>query len=104
LFVLGKNWLQDPSPKVRCTALGFLPALSESHGDEIVALLAPLGADSDREVRAALAAAINALGRAGLAESVLDLLAHWEAETSPNTWVIRRVRESSWVKRRGETS
>ena len=55
-FALGKNWLQDPSPKVRCTTLGFLPALAESHGDEVVALLAPLGADSDREVRAALAA------------------------------------------------
>jgi hypothetical protein len=99
LFNLGKPWLQDPSPRVRCTVLGFLPALAESYGEEIVTLLAPLGAEADREVRAALADALNALGRAGLAGPVLGLVSRWEAEPASNSWVIRRVRGASWAQR-----
>lgn len=92
LFNLGEIWLQDQSPKVRSTALTFLPVFAESRGESLLALLSPLLADSDREVRAALADALTALGRAGLTEPVLDLLARQEAEPNPNSWVIRRVR------------
>jgi len=97
LLDLGTNWLMNAAPKPRISALIFVPALAESHGKRVVGLLGPLGSDPDREVRAALVDALNALARAGLAESVLDLLAFWVAEAHPNAWVISRVLSASWV-------
>ncbi|HBX70667.1 MAG TPA: hypothetical protein DEH25_15130 [Chloroflexi bacterium] len=97
LYDLAVPWLLEPSPKPRTSALIFLPALAESHGKRLMGLLEPLGADPDREVRAALAEALSALARAGFAESVLGLLALWAAETHPNAWVISRVLSGSWA-------
>jgi hypothetical protein len=97
LLNLGTPWLLNAAPKPRYTALVFIPALAESHGQRVVGLLGPLGNDPDREVRAALVAALNALAQAGFAESVLELLSLWAAEAHPNSWVISRVLSASWV-------
>ncbi len=97
LYDLGTPWLMNAAPKPRYTALIFIPALAESHGKRVVGLLGPLGADPDREVRSALVDALGALARAGLAESVLGLLALWAAESHPNSWVISRGLSASWV-------
>lgn len=97
LFDLGTPWLMNAAPKPRYTALIFIPVLAESHGSRVVGLLGPLGTDPDREVRAALVEALNALARRGLAESVLALLSLWVAEAHPNSWVISRVVSTSWV-------
>jgi hypothetical protein len=97
LLALGTPWLTNSAPRPRHTALIFVPALAESDGVRLVGLLAQLGNDPDREVRAALVDALNALARAGPAESVLELLALWAAETHPNIWVISRVLSVSWV-------
>jgi hypothetical protein len=97
LLDLGTRWLVNTAPKPRYTALVFIPALAESFGKRLVELLEPLGADSDREVRAALVEALNSLGRMSLAESVLGLLRVWAAEANPNTWVISRILSASWV-------
>jgi len=97
LLDLGTPWLMNAAPKPRYTALIFIPALAESHGKRLLGLLGPLGADPDYEVRAALVEALNSLGRAGLAESVLELLALWAVEAHPNAWVISRVLSASWV-------
>jgi HEAT repeat protein len=97
LLGLGTNWLMNTAPKPRATALIFIPGLAESHGKRVVGLLGPLGSDPDREVRATLVDALNALGRAGLAESVMELLAFWATENHPNAWVISRVLSASWV-------
>jgi hypothetical protein len=97
LIDLGTPWLMNAAPKPRYTALIFIPALAESHGQRVVGLLGPLGNDPDREVRTALVEALNALARSGLAESVLGLLALWAAETRPNSWVISRALSTSWA-------
>ena len=97
LLELGTNWLMSAPPKPRTTALIFIPVLAESHGKRVVGLLGPIGGDSDREVRAALVDALGTLARAGLAESILELLAFWAAESHPNAWVISRVLSASWV-------
>ncbi len=97
LYDLGTPWLMNVAPKPRATALVFIPALADSHGKRVVGLLGPLGSDPDREVRAALVEALGDLARAGLAESVLELLALWVAEAHPNSWVISRSLSAAWV-------
>ena len=97
LLDLGTFWLTNAAPKPRTTALVFIPALAENYGKRLVGLLGPLGADPDREVRSALVEALNSLARAGLAESVLELLTFWAGESRPNAWVISRVLSASWV-------
>lgn len=97
LLDLGTTWLMNAAPKPRYTALIFIPALAESFGKRVVGLLGPLGADPDRDVRAALVDALNALAQAGLAESILELLLLWVAESRPNSWVISRALSASWV-------
>ena len=97
LLDLGTAWLMNAAPKPRSTALQFIPVLAENYGKRLVGLLGPLGSDPDREVRAALVEALNALARAGLAESVLELLALWAGESRPNAWVISRVSSAAWV-------
>jgi HEAT repeat protein len=96
LLNLGTPWLMNAAPKPRYTALIFIPALAESHGQRVVGLLGPLGNDPDRDVRAALVEALNALAQVGLAESVLELLSLWAAEAHPNSWVISRALSASW--------
>ena len=97
LLNLGTTWLMGNSPKLRHSALLFLPALAGSYGQRIVGLLGPMVADEDYDVRKALVAALNTLARAGLAESVLGLLALWGTEAAPNAWVICRVLSASWA-------
>ncbi|MBU0512574.1 MAG: hypothetical protein KKD28_04745 [Chloroflexi bacterium] len=97
LLNLGTAWLAQPSPKLRHSALIFIPALAPTYGQHIVDLLEPMGADEDRDVRAALADALKNLAGAGLAESVLGLLAAWVTESIPNSWVICRVLSGSWA-------
>ena len=97
LLNLGTTWIMQTSPKLRHTALVFIPALASHFGARIVGLLGPLGADEDRDVRAALVDALKALGHTGLANSVLELLLMWGSESKPNSWVICRVISSSWA-------
>jgi len=97
LLDLGTPWLMNTASKPRTTALIFIPVLAENYGKRLVGLLGPLGTDPDRDVRAALVEALNSLARAGLAESVLGLLALWAGESHPNAWVISRVLSASWI-------
>ena len=97
LLNLGTTWIMQSSPKPRHTALIFIPALTSQYGKRIVGLLGPLAADEDRDVRAALVDALKALGHAGLAETVLELMSMWGSESKPNAWVICRVISSSWA-------
>ena len=94
---LGTTWLMGNSPKLRHSALLFIPALAGSYGKRIVGLVGPMGADKDRDVRKALVEAMNTLAQTGLAESVLRLLALWVTEATPNAWVICRVLSASWA-------
>lgn len=96
-FDLCAAWLKNPAPKARHTALIVVPALAESHAESLIEILAPVGYDHDQEVRAVLVDALRALGGAGLAESVLELLGLWAGEKRPNAWVISRVLSASWA-------
>jgi hypothetical protein len=97
LLSLGEKWCHEPSPRLRQTALNFLPALADSHADRLLALYASLGDEDDRKVRAALVAALVDLAGAGQAESILDLLASWASGSSPNIWVIAKTLSASWA-------
>ena len=97
MFSLGETWMQDSSPRLRQTALAFLPALAPSHGERLIDLCASLEDEQDNGVRAALVAALVDLARAGQAEPVLDLLASWASGTSPKTWVVSKTLSASWA-------
>ena len=97
LLRLGTEWLAQPAPKLRHSALIFIPALAPKYGQRIVDLLEPLGADKDREVRAAMVDSLKNLAGAGLAESVLGLLALWASAPRPNSWVVCRALSGSWA-------
>ena len=97
LLNLGTTWIMQPAPKLRHTALIFLPVLGSYYGERIIDLLRSLGSEDDRDVRSALVDALNHLAQSGLAESVLGLLVLWSSESRPNSWVICRVLSASWA-------
>jgi hypothetical protein len=97
LLSLGETWLKDASPRLRETALTFLPALAPSHGERLIGLCATLEEEEDHKVRAALVPALVDLARAGQAEPILDLLDSWASGPSTNTWVIAKVLSASWA-------
>jgi HEAT repeat protein len=94
---LGKTWITDPAPKLRATALIFIPTLIPKHKDQIMNLLGTLGTDENPEVRAALVDALITLARNGYPEQVLGLLFSWASEHHPNSWVICRTLSASWA-------
>ena len=96
LIALATSWLTNTAPKLRYTALIFVPALAASHAGQLIDLLSPLGQDSDWDVRGVLVVALNSLGQAGLGESVMGLLDNWASDPNPNGWVISRVLSASW--------
>ncbi|MBE9525324.1 MAG: HEAT repeat domain-containing protein [Chloroflexi bacterium] len=94
---LAEAWLQDNSPKVRATALGFIPYLTASSQQQIVDWLQPLGTDSHEGVRAALVQALKTLADIGHADIVLGLLGYWVSTPHPNVWLITRSVSGSWA-------
>ena len=94
---LGTAWITQAGPRLRHTALVFLPGLVPHYGTGILDLLGQEGTDPDWDVRAALVEALNAFARTSYAEPVLDLLSRWSAEPHPNSWVICRVLAASWA-------
>jgi len=97
ILPLATNWITQPSPRLRHTALIFISPLGNRYGAQILHLLGSLGKDPDPEVNAALVDALTALARMGHAEPVLGILALWASETRPNSWVICRVLSASWA-------
>jgi hypothetical protein len=94
---LANTWLRHPASRIRYTALVFLPGLAPTLGPQVLHLVTYLDEDSDRDVQAALAAAINAIARGGMGNHALELLASWSDKSHPNTWVICRILSASWV-------
>ncbi len=97
LLAIGTNWLEEQVPKLRHTALLFIPALAKTHSTQIIELLSPLDQEEDFNVRTALVAAMTTMANEGLAAPVLTLLARWGSESSPNSWVICRTLSGSWA-------
>ena len=97
ILELGKQWIQKPSPRIRTTALIFLPKLTPYFEEQIKNLLFPLGKDTDRHVRVELAAALGQIARTTSPESVLELLSAWSKDQDPNIWVICRALSESWA-------
>jgi HEAT repeat protein len=95
---LGTTWIKGSSPRLRYTALIFLPALAEKDETEILALLDIANTDPNLEVRAALVDALSDLAKSGYAGSVLSLLSRWSSGSEPDSWLICRVLSSSWAK------
>jgi hypothetical protein len=97
LLNLGTTWLMGAAPKLRHTALIFIPTLSGAYDTQIVGLLGPIIQDEDYDVRAELVAAVTTLAQEELAPSVLELLTLWGSESHPNSWVICRTLSGSWA-------
>lgn len=97
IFELAKSWLAQLGSRLRYTALVFLPGLAPSYKAQLLDLVSGLDEDPDRDVRAALVAALNAITRHALSAPVIDLLALWSNKSQPNTWVISRILSASWA-------
>lgn len=97
LLPLMDHWLKAKSPRMRETALDFIPALAARHADEVIDHLHPLNAEDDRAVRAALVNTLQALAEGGIAQAILELLTRWSAASHPNVWVITRSLSHAWA-------
>jgi len=96
-FKLGTAWITQSSPKLRYTALVYLPALASRFEAETFGLLSTLNTDPNREVRSILVETLNHLARMGYASQVLELLSRWSAEPHPDSWIICRTLSASWA-------
>ena len=94
---LGTTWINQLSPRLRYTALLFLPALAHKFEPKILGLLGIASADPSQEVQAALVDALNALALAGFTSSVLGTLSLWSSGSQPDAWLICRTLSSSWA-------
>ncbi len=97
-YALAKSWLAQPGSRARYTALIFLPGLAPTHQAQILDLTRDLDEDPNRDIRAALVAAINTIARHGGAVSTLTLLAQWSSNPQPNSWVICRILSAPWAR------
>lgn len=94
---LAATWVTDGSPKVRVTALGFIPALAVGDQQQLIDWLQPFGQDSHEGVSAALADALKTLADTGYAKIVLALLNVWVSAPHPNVWLIASAISGSWA-------
>ncbi len=97
VFNLGKSWIGSTSPRLRQTALIFLPTLVDLYPSEIADLLYSMVNEKNDEVNSAIVDALTVLGNNGVTLPVLDLLSGWSKVPDPNDWVICRVLSASWV-------
>jgi len=97
IFELAKSWLAQPGSRLRYTALIFLPGLAPSYKAQLLDLVNHLDEDPDRDVRAALVEALNAIAHHTLTAPVLDMLSIWSNKAQPNTWVISRILSAAWA-------
>jgi hypothetical protein len=97
IFSLGASWLKSEAPRLRFTALIFIPAAADGHGKELIRFLKPLNRDPDLEVRAELVTALNGIANADYGKYIITMLASWAEEIDPNAWVISRVLSAAWV-------
>ena len=95
--ILAVSWLQDDAPKVRATALGFIPSLAASSQHQIIGWLQPLGNDFHDGVRLALVEALKTMADAGHTEIIFALLEDWVSRPHPNIWLITRTISGSWA-------
>jgi hypothetical protein len=97
IISLGTTWIKHSSPRLRYTALIFLPELAKNFEVEIIGLLGTLSTDPNPEVRAALVNALNHLAEMSFSRSVLGLLSLWSSESQPDSWLICRILSGSWA-------
>lgn len=98
---LVSDWLTrlqpPPSPFQVAVALRALPVLASEDPEAALTLAAARRADEHPEVQQALAACLRELAQAGLAEAVLDLLAHWAAAEPTPVAVITAALRGTWA-------
>jgi hypothetical protein len=97
IFKLGNAWMTQALPRLRYTAMLFLPPLAPRYEAEIFSLLNYPYTDPNREVRSALVATLNQLARMAYASQVLALLSGWSADPQPDSWIICRTLSASWA-------
>lgn len=94
---LGKCWIKSTSPKLRQTALIFLPAFVDFYPSEVIDLLGTLATEENHEVKGALVDALIQMGNKSVTTPVMRLLSEWSSYPDPNDWVICRTLSASWV-------
>jgi hypothetical protein len=93
---LVEAWLSPASVRTLHTGLLLLPRAAPP-AEKLPALLAPLHATPDHDLRAALVASLTALAGQGYAAALLDLLENWAAQPAPNTWLLTRALSANWT-------
>ena len=96
LLDLLHTWIADPSPRVQIVAMALVSVFPEK-AVEILSQLTPGG---EREIRAAMAEALNLASNSGRSDEVLELLASWAQEGENYVWVICKTLSSSWAAER----
>jgi hypothetical protein len=90
---------KSPKPQI-LPALLLLPFSPHPPG----ALLAPLVASEDHDLREALVTCLSTLAEKGHPDPVFDLLTEWATQPKPNLWLITRTLSSSWAQAHPEKS
>ncbi len=97
-------WREDPSPRLRQTALLTLagtarraPIVIKEHEEAVLNLIDAMHSDPDPEVRSALVSALIAAAQAGLGQALLSRFSIWANEAEPPFWVISRSLSASWA-------
>jgi len=97
IFNLGKNWISNHSPRLRQTALIFLPSLADAYAPELFELFRSVEAEDDHAVKGELVEALTGLGNKGFTHQVLHLLSKWSAHPQSDDWVTCRTLSASWA-------
>lgn len=97
ILKLGKQWIKMKSPRLRITALKLFPKLITYQEAQILNLLHQLNKEDDKNVKTEIVNTLGTIAREGSPIFVLNLLSSWSEEKNPNTWVICRTLDGSWL-------
>jgi mycothiol synthase len=102
LLALVREWFEAGVKEIQSARLHHcgliaLRGLIPDYGDEVVAFLAALPAESDLEARAAFLETLVSVAKSGRVGEVYELLGSWAAEDEPDTWIIAKTLSASWA-------
>ncbi len=104
LLALVEDWLTDSSPRLQSLAVRLLPTLAVEQPGIALGLLDKQPANSDPELRAALAETVTQLAQSGLTADMFSQMESWSAQPNSYLWVICKALSGSWAAKQPATA